>query len=46
VPYPEPKPVPYPDPITTPPDAIAPPNSSPEQPQPLLDPENPYRDPS
>jgi hypothetical protein len=34
---------PYPDPITTPPDAVAPPNTSPEQPLPLLDPENPYR---
>jgi hypothetical protein len=38
-----PKEVPYPDPITTPPDAIAPPDTNPELPQPLLDPENPYR---
>ena len=34
---------PYPDPTTTPPDAVAPPNTNPELPQPLLDPENPYR---
>ena len=32
-----------PDPTTTPPDAIAPPNSAPETPTPVLDPENPYR---
>ncbi len=32
-----------PDPTTTPPDAIAPPNSAPETPTPLLNPENPYR---
>jgi hypothetical protein len=37
------KELPYPDPTTTPPDAIAPPGSSPESPQPLLDADNPYR---
>jgi hypothetical protein len=34
---------PYPNPTSTPPDAIAPPNVSPELPTPLLDPENPYK---
>jgi hypothetical protein len=32
-----------PNPTTTPADAIAPPNSAPETPTPVLDPENPYR---
>lgn len=41
---PEQPPVLYPNPTTTPPDAIAPPASTPAQPSPSLDPENPYRD--
>jgi hypothetical protein len=35
---------PYPNPTTTPPEAIAPPNASPQTPTPALDPENPYPD--
>lgn len=34
----------YPNPVTTPPDAIAPPDTAPQTPTPALDPENPYRD--
>lgn len=37
--------LPYPNPTTTPPDAVAPPDATPSTPTPLLDPENPYRDP-
>ena len=40
---PEARPAIVPDPTTTPPDAIAPPNSAPETPTPVFDPENPYR---
>jgi hypothetical protein len=35
---------PYPNPTTTPPEAIAPPSTTPQTPTPVLDPENPYRD--
>jgi len=35
---------PYPNPTTTPPDGLAPPDTSPETPTPALDPDNPYRD--
>jgi hypothetical protein len=38
------EPKPYPNPTTTPPEAIAPPSTTPETPTPALDPENPYRD--
>lgn len=41
---PEQPPVQYPNPVTTPPDAIAPPATTPVEPAPTLDPENPYRD--
>lgn len=36
--------LPYPNPTTTPPDAIAPAESTPQTPSPALDPENPYRE--
>jgi hypothetical protein len=39
-------PVPYPNPTTTPPDAIAPPDTAPQTPTPALDPENPYQEPT
>ncbi len=38
-----PRQLPYPNPTTTPPDAVAPPDVTPEIPTPALDPENPYR---
>jgi hypothetical protein len=38
-------PVPYPNPTSTPPDAIAPPDATPQTPAPALDPDNPYREP-
>jgi hypothetical protein len=42
--YPPTQSVPYPNPTTTPPDAVAPPATTPQTPTPALDPENPYRD--
>ena len=41
---PEQPPVQYPNPVTTPPEGIAPPATTPVEPAPTLDPENPYRD--
>ena len=41
-PYPDPLSKPYPNPTTTPPEGVAPPQTSPNTPTPALDPENPY----
>jgi hypothetical protein len=41
---PTPTPAPYPNPTTTPPDAVAPPETTPAPSVPGLDTENPYRD--